>query len=261
MTPAQDILVTGGTGTLGRALVGRLLAGGHRVRSLSRHPHTGPARPGLRSYAVDLRDGAGLPEALAGVDTVVHCASTPAGGDVEAAGHLVEAVRRAGGVRHLVYISIVGVDRIPLRYYRAKLAVERLVAESGTGWTVLRTTQFHDLLLGLVRAGARSPVVPVPAGLRFQPVDAGEVADRLAGLSLAAPSGRVTDMGGPEILGARDLVRMTLTAAARRRLLLPVPLPGPTAAALRRGENLVPDHPDGRRTYAAFLAERVPGRG
>ncbi|ANZ19875.1 nucleoside-diphosphate-sugar epimerase [Streptomyces noursei ATCC 11455] len=259
MTVTTDILVTGGTGTLGRAVVGRLLDGGHGVRSLSRHPHTGTGRRRPRSYAVDLRDGTGLAEAVAGVDTVVHCASTPAGGDTEAAGRLVEAARRAG-VRHLVYISIVGVDRIPLRYYRAKLAVERLVEQSGLGWTVLRTTQFHDLLLRLVRAGARSPVVPLPAGTRVQPVDVGEVADRLVELALGGPVGHVADMGGPEVLTAGEVVRMTLAAGGRHRLPLPVWLPGPSAAALRRGENLAPEHAVGRRTYAEFLAERAGAR-
>ncbi|WP_432141868.1 SDR family oxidoreductase [Streptomyces sp. bgisy084] len=250
------ILVTGGTGTLGRPLVHRLLDDGHDVRSLSRRPHTGMERPRPRSYAVDLRDGTGLPEALAGVDTVVHCASAPAGGDMEAAGRLVQAAK-AAGVPHLVYISIVGVDRVPLGYYRTKLAVERLIEDSGIGWTVLRTTQFHDLVLQLIKAGARSPVLPVPAGVRVQPVDVREVAARLAELAAAPPAGRVPDLGGPEVLTARDLVRSTLEAGGRRRLLLPLWLPGPTTAALRRGGNLTPEHAEGRRTYAEFLSERV----
>ncbi|WP_344577232.1 SDR family oxidoreductase [Streptomyces lunalinharesii] len=258
MTDTTEFLVTGGTGTLGRAVVDRLLAAGHGVRSLSRHPHTGTAQPHPHSYAVDLRDGTGLAEAVAGVGTVVHCASTLAGGDAEAAGRLIEAARGAD-VRHLVYISIVGVDRIPLRYYRAKLAVERLVAESGIGFTVLRTTQFHDLLLHWVKAGARSPVLPVPAGIRFQPVDSGEVADRLSELALLGPAGRVADVGGPEVLTADEVVRMTLRAGGRRRLPLPVWLPGPTLAALRRGENLTPEHAVGRRTYGEFLAARTGG--
>ncbi|MGD3107114.1 SDR family oxidoreductase [Streptomyces sp. YGL11-2] len=256
MTTTATILVTGGTGTLGRALVDRLLRDGHDVRSLSRRPHTGTARPRLRSYAVDLRDGTGLADALAGVDAVVHCATAATGGDLESAELLVEAVRRAG-VRHLVYISIVGVDRIPLGYYRTKLAVERLIEESGVGWTVLRTTQFHNLVLGIVKALAKSPVLPVPAGVRVQPVEVGEVADRLAELALGPPAGRVPDMGGPEALEFRELARLTLEAGGRHRLLLPLPLPGASMAALRRGANLAPDHADGRRTYAEFLAERV----
>ncbi|MFE7783815.1 SDR family oxidoreductase [Streptomyces nigrescens] len=252
------ILVTGGTGTLGRPLVDRLLDDGHDVRSLSRRPHTGTERPRPRSYAVDLRDGTGLPEAMAGVDTIVHCATTPGGGDMEAAGRLVQAAK-AAGIPHLVYISIVGVDRVPLRYYRTKLAVERLIEDSGLGWTVLRTTQFHHLVLQLIKAGARSPVLPVPTGVRVQPVEVREVAARLAGLAAGDPAGRVPDMGGPEVLSTHDVVRATLEAGGRRRLLLPLWLPGASAAALRRGGNLTPEHADGQHTYAEFLAERAGG--
>ncbi|MFI0258324.1 SDR family oxidoreductase [Streptomyces sp. NPDC017056] len=252
------ILVTGGTGTLGRALIPRLLDAGHDVRALSRRPDTGAGRPRPASYAVDLRDGTGLAEAVAGVDTVVHCASAPKG-DTEAAGRLVEAAR-AAGVRHLVYISIVGVDRIPLGYYRTKHEVEGLIAESGLGWTVLRTTQFHDLVLRAVKAGARLPVLPVPTGVRFQPVDVGEVAGRLAALASGAPAGRVADMGGPEVLAARDLVRDTLRAGGRRRLLVPLWLPGGLFGALRRGENVTPQHADGTVRYADFLARRSGGK-
>lgn len=252
------ILVTGGTGTLGQVLVDRLLGDGHDVRSLSRRPHTGAGRPRPHSHAVDLRDGTGLADAVAGVDTVVHCASSPAGGDTEAAERLGRAAR-AAGVGHLVYISIVGVDRIPFGYYRTKLAVERLIEDSGTGWTVLRTTQFHNLVLGVIKAGARSPVLPVPTGVRVQPVEVREVADRLAGLAAGPPAGRVADLGGPEVLAAGDLVRTTLRAGGRRRMLVPLWLPGAGGAALRRGENLTPQHADGRRTYAEFLAARTGG--
>ena len=250
------ILVTGGTGTLGRALVDRLLDDGHDVRSLSRRPHTFAERPRLRAFAVDLRDGTGLDDAVAGVDAIVHCATSPTGGDTEAAGRLVAAAK-AAGVPHLVYISIVGVDRIPLGYYRAKLAVERTIEDSGLGWTVLRTTQFHNLVLGLVKTGARSPVLPVLTGVRLQPVDVREVADRLAELAAGELAGRVPDMGGPEVLEFKELAQATLEAGGRRRLLMPLWLPGSTFAAVRRGENLTPEHADGRRTYAEFLAERT----
>ncbi|GAA3194051.1 MULTISPECIES: SDR family oxidoreductase [Streptomyces] len=253
------LLVTGGTGTLGRAVVGRLLDAGHDVRSLSRRLPAGPAAPGLHPYAVDLRDGVGLAEAVAGVDTVVHCASTPAGGDEEAADHLLAAAE-AAGVGHLVYISIVGVGGIPLGYYRTKRAVERMVERSGTGWTILRTTQFHDLVLRLVKAGARSPLLPYPAGVRVQPIEVREVAARLAELALGAPAGRVTDMGGPQILDARDLVRLTLRYGGRRRLPVPLWLPGRTMAGFRAGENLAPGQAVGVRTYEQFLKERAGWR-
>jgi hypothetical protein len=90
-----------------------------------------------------------------------------------------------------VYVSIVGVDRVPLRYYRAKLQVERLIEHSGLEWTILRTTQFHDLVLRLCKALARSPVMIVPAATSVQPIDAREVAGPLVKLATTAGAGRV----------------------------------------------------------------------
>ncbi|WP_432157173.1 MULTISPECIES: SDR family oxidoreductase [unclassified Streptomyces] len=244
------ILVTGGTGTLGRLVAERLRADGHEVRVLSRHS---------RPYAVDLREGGtALDDAVAGVDAVVHCASTPRGGDEQAAAHLIAAARRAG-VGHLVYISIVGVDRVPFGYYRTKLAVERLVEESGLGWTILRTTQFHDLPVTLFRTLARLPVLPLPKGVPDQPIEVAEVADRLAELAVGAPAGRVPEMGGPEVRTLDSLARSYLRATGKRRRVVRIPLWGATYRAFRAGGHLTP-HAVGKGTFEEYLAH-AEGRG
>ncbi|MFF4442942.1 SDR family oxidoreductase [Streptomyces sp. NPDC001621] len=247
------ILVTGGTGTLGRVVTDELRAGGHEVRVLSRH-----ARP----YAVDLREGGpGLDTALAGVETVVHCASSPRGGDEKAAAHLIEAARRAT-VGHLLYISIVGVDRVPFGYYRSKLAVERQIEDSGLGWTVLRTTQFHDLVVSVLRGLAKSPVLVLPAGVADQPVEVTEVAGRLAELAVAAPAGRVSDMGGPEVRSFDSLARSYLRATGRRRPIVRLPFFGKAYGAFRAGGHLAPDHAVGKVSFEQHLAHRFgDGRG
>ncbi|MDX3643399.1 SDR family oxidoreductase [Streptomyces sp. MB09-02B] len=247
------ILVTGGTGALGRPLTERLRAEGHEVRVLSRH-----AQP----YAVDLvAGGSGLDAAVAGVDTIVHCATSPRGGDEKAAEHLIDAARRAG-VCHLVYISIVGVDRVPLGYYRSKLAVERLVEGSGLGWTILRATQFHDLLVLFFEGLSKPPVMMLPADMSDQPVAVAEVADRLAELAAGSPAGRVDDMGGPEILTFPQLARAYLTATGRRRPLLNVPLFGKAYRGFRGGGHLAPERAVGKGTFAEYLERRFgEGRG
>ncbi|MEV5014739.1 SDR family oxidoreductase [Streptomyces sp. NPDC053780] len=245
-----DILVTGGTGTLGRLVTERLRTDGHEVRVLSRHSPP---------YAVDLREnGGGLDAALGGVETVVHCATSPRGGDERAASNLVAAARRAG-VAHLVYISIVGVDRVPYGYYRSKLAVERTVEESGLGWTVLRATQFHDLVAQVLQALAKAPVLPLPAGIRDQPVEVAEVADRLAALAAGAPAGRVADMGGPEVRTFESLARAYLRATGRRRAVVKVPLAGKTYRAFRAGGHLAPGRAVGTGTFEEYLAARFGG--
>ncbi|MGV9845644.1 SDR family oxidoreductase [Streptomyces fungicidicus] len=245
------ILVTGGTGTLGRHVTERLRAAGHEVRVLSRH--TPP-------YAVDLREGgSGLDAAVTGADTIVHCATSARGGDEQAARNLIAAARRAGaGAGHLVYISIVGVDRVPFGYYKTKLAVERLVEESGLGWTVLRATQFHDLVLTVLQGMAKLPVLLLPARVKDQPVEVTEVADRLAELAQGAPAGRADDMGGPEVRTFDSLARAYLKASGRRRAVVKVPLRGAAYDAFRDGGHLAPERAVGKATFDEYLRKRFP---
>jgi uncharacterized protein YbjT (DUF2867 family) len=140
-TAVMDVLVTGATGRLGQRLLGPLQAAGHSVRQMSRRG-TGPG--GVRG---DLATGFDLRTAVAGAELVVHAASDPRGDpwqvDVAGTRRLVEAVDR-DRLRHLVYISIVGVDKIPYGYYRAKFAAEQVLLASGLPVTLLRVTQFHE---------------------------------------------------------------------------------------------------------------------
>ncbi|HEU4898373.1 MAG TPA: NAD(P)H-binding protein [Actinomycetota bacterium] len=258
----SPILVTGGTGTLGRLVVPRLLDAGREVRVLSRHDRQDGE--GVEYMPGDLATGEGVEAAAEGAELIVHLAGTPKGDEVKAR-NLARAASRAG-TRHLAFISVVGADRIPVTsavdramfgYFDAKLAAERLIAGSGVPWTTLRATQFHDLTLLAVRQLARLPVAPVPAGWRLQPVDAGEVAARLTELALGPPAGLVPDLGGPRVYDLADLVRGYLRATGRRRPVLPVPLPGRAARAYRAGANLAPDRAAGGRTWEEFLSGRL----
>jgi uncharacterized protein YbjT (DUF2867 family) len=254
----HSTLVTGGSGTLGRSVVDRLLAGGHQVRVLSRRSRPAGAPSRVDWVTGELVSGRGLAEAVAGVGLIVHCAGDPRRPRVDLDGtrNLLEAAW-AVGTPHLVYISIVGIDRVPYRYYQAKLTTERLIQDSGLPWTILRATQFHQLLLLVTRGLVRLPVVPVPAATSFQPIDAAEVAGELARLAALPPSGRVPDMGGPEIRTATSLLGAYLQATGRRRLVLPLRLPGAVFAGYRQGGHLAPDRAVGHRTWEQFLAERV----
>jgi uncharacterized protein YbjT (DUF2867 family) len=256
------ILVTGGTGTLGSLVVARLRGAGHSVRALSRRPRE--AGEGIEPVAGDLATGEGIRAAVEGAGIIVHAAGS-ASGDEQKALNLVRAASEAG-TRHLVNISVVGADRVPVvsgvdramfGYFASKLAAERAVAESGLPWTTLRATQFHDLLLGVAGQMAKLPLIPVPSGFRFQPVDAGEVAARVVELALGPPAGLVPEMGGPRDYAMADLVRGYLRAAGTRRPIVPVRLPGRAARAFRDGANLAPGGAVGRRTWEEFLAERV----
>jgi len=270
--PASPILVTGGTGTLGRHVVARLRETGCQVRILSRRGRETGTHPreigaGIEFETGDLGTGEGVDAAVEGTEIVVHCAGSAGGGkgDDEMARRIVRAAARAG-TRHLVFISVVGADKVPMAgavdrmlfgYFGAKLAAERIVADSGLPWTTLRATQFYDLVLMAARQMARLPVIPVPTGFRFQPVDAGDVAGRLVELALGAPAGLVQAIAGPKVYGMGDLLRSYIGASHLRRLTVPVWLPGRAASAVRAGAVIAPERAIGRVTWEEFLAARV----
>jgi uncharacterized protein YbjT (DUF2867 family) len=261
-TVTSPLLITGGTGTLGRLVVPLLQERGCRVRVLSRRGR--PPGGDIDFVTGDLATGLGLDAAVAGVATILHCGGS-AKGDDEKARNLVRAAARAGAP-HIVFISVVGADRIPVvsgidrnafGYFAAKRAAEQAIAESGLPWTTMRATQFHDLVLTVARQLAKSPIMPFPSGVRYQPVDAGEVAARLVELTLDEPAGLVSDFGGPHVYEFADLLRSYLRAGHRRRLLMPIRLPGAAIRAVRAGANLAPELAVGKRTWEEFLAERV----
>lgn len=265
----SPILVTGGTGTLGRHVVRHLRGAGREVRVLSRHG--GEPEPGIQPVTADLVTGDGVDEAVRGVETIVHCAGNFKG-DAAMTANLSRAASKAGAP-YLVYISVVGTDRIPVvgfgrlafAYFGAKREAERVVAGSGLPWTILRATQFYDLFLTVSKALAKLPLAPIPAGFRFQPVDADEVAARLIELALGGPAGFAPDFGGPHVYPMVDLFRSYLRATGCRRVVLPVWLPGTSARAVRAGGNLiaprVPSPPGGIKTWEEFLVERTTMAG
>lgn len=246
----RSVLVTGATGTLGREVLSATIAASHRVRATSRKNQPDDD---VRWHQCDLLTGEGLDEAVDGADVILHCATQPTGGkDVTSTQNLLDAARRAG-VGHLVYISIVGVDRIPLPYYQTKLRVEQLLAASDVGHTVLRATQFHDLIAMIFRAQRLSPLLFAVRGVSFQPIDTGAVAARLVELADAEPTGTAPDIGGPEIRSHADLAHAYRAWQGSHRPVVAVPLPGKIAAGYRAGAHLAPQNPVGSERFEDYL--------
>lgn len=243
----STVLVTGGTGGLGRPTVARLRSDGHDVRVLSR-------RPGDGHVLGDVDRDRGLDAAVDRVDTVVHLA-TNRRRDLPGTRHLLRAARDAGA-GHLVYISIVGADRIPYFYYRDKVANEHAVESSGLPWTILRATQFHSFPIEILKMQGRMPTLFAP-DLRLQPISTEETAARLAELVAGGPGGRVADIGGPEIVGFADVAERWRETTGERRRIRPVRLPGRTFRAFRE-EHHIPGVPGyGRITFDDWLAGEV----
>jgi len=239
------VLVTGGTGTLGTRLVPDLVARGHDVRVLSR-------RPGAGTHVGDLATGAGLAEATAGVELVVHAASDRRLGrsDPEQTRRLLAALPAC---RHLLYLSIVGVDAIPFGPYRTKLGCEQQIAASDVPSTIMRATQFHELLGYALSAVGRLPAAALPLAWRFQSVAAAEVAVRVADLLEGDPLGRAPDFGGPEVLTFRQILDAWRERHQRPRTVVGLRWPGRVYRSFAQGRNTCPDHREGHQTWSEFV--------
>ena len=232
------VLVTGATGTLGEAVVPLLVAAGHDVRAMTRRPararrlSAAGATPVVADLLATGGAGADLREALRGVDHVLHLASSARRDarrtEVDGTAALLAARHDAAPQALVTYLSIVGCDRTPLAYYRAKTDAEGLVRASPRA-RVVRATQFHALLASMVKVAPGLSRAMVPAGWLFQPVDVVDVAAVLAHLDDDLPA----QIGGPEVI--------TFEEVARRQTglgVLAVPVPGRLSAAVRGGSLL-----------------------
>lgn len=247
------ILVTGGKGDLGRRVVDRLRSGEHTVLVGTRTPRHAD------DVHFDLGSGVSR-ESMSGIEVVVHLATDPRNTRVETEGSArLWAAAQEAGVRHVVYVSIVGIDHHPFPYYQTKLAVEQQLESSGLPYTILRATQFHGLIPRFVEEAVRRfGFVPIPGGVPLQPVDADVVAERVAELVEGGPSGRAPDLGGLEVLEVAAMVRSYLKATRRRVIRFRAPFWGRSVAAFRRGDQLAPQSMEGGRTYGQYLEDLPP---
>lgn len=251
-----NVLVTGGTGDLGRAIVAQLLASKHTPRVLSRQAQ--PDLPqGVETVYGDLTSGRGLHEAVADVDTIVHAASSPLEAqstDIGGTRMLVQAAREAGSP-HFIYVSIVGIEHSPASYYKAKLEAEGIIAQSGLLWSVVRATQFHSFVLRLIQSlgSDRLNVIPVPPNVRLQTIATDDVAERLVTLVERGTTNQVEEIGGPQVLTLEEMVQTYLRARDREASLRVAELPNSLFAAFSANKSLSLAPARGKQTWEAFV--------
>jgi uncharacterized protein YbjT (DUF2867 family) len=255
-----NVLVTGGTGTVGRHVVMLLRQSGHRARIFSRNP-----RGHVDAVQGDLRTGAGLDKAIAGMDSVIHAATAArqsliAGADIKSTQRLLKKARDVG-IKHFVYVSIVGMEGVAYPYYRTKLKVEAIVKQDLVPWSILRATQFHELMEVFLSIFTVTPAVAMlPFDWQFQPVHAKEVAQRLVDAVQKEPAGVLPDFGGPEVRDFKSLADSWLKARGIKRDLLNIKLPFEFSRQFAEGRLLTPEHRDGKVTFEQYLEEKYPPR-
>ena len=247
--------MTGATGMLGRAVVPELLHRNMQVRAASRKPRG--SNDGVEWVVADFTTGEGVERAVQNVDAVVHLAAAPYKGGytekVEVNG--TERLLRAAPDAHIVYVSIVGVDRVPWGYFKTKLKAEALLRDN-PHVSIIRATQFFPFMERPLRLMARLGVMVMDPGIKAQPVDVHEVARRVCDRVEQGPSGSIEEFGGPEILDTESAMRQWLHAKGKRRPILRVKLPGKLGRAFREGGMTTPAATSadrGRRTWREYL--------
>jgi uncharacterized protein YbjT (DUF2867 family) len=262
------ILVTGGTGHLGRDLVEQLTAEGRPVRVFARTPGRDP---GVEWAQGDLVTGAGLDKAVTGVQTVIHAATlspiarrgsmrltdlfgSPSTVDVDGTCRLLQAAERAA-VEHFIFVSIVGLEHgFGLPYMRIKLAGEDLVRQSALPWSVVRATPFYYLVEPTLAGLRWLPVWPVP-DIPFQPVDTPDFATYLIECLDDGQRGIREEIGGPEVLSFIEIARQYQQARGLHRPIVRTPVPKAIVRNLRATGITVAQGRRGAKTWASWLRE------
>jgi uncharacterized protein YbjT (DUF2867 family) len=259
------ILVAGGTGHLGRDIVSRLKDAGHQVRVLARTPGQDTAVEWIQG---DLATGRGITEGVTGSDVIVHAATfspaasrgmfrpadfvrSPSEVDIGGTRQLLGAAGQAG-VAHFLYISIVGVQRSRVPYFRLKAAAEDVVRQSGVPYSIVPATQFYWLNDRMLGRMARLRVWPLPTALPTQAADEGDFAAYVVECVANGPGGDRQPFGGPQVMSLGELAQQYLSARRLQRRIVAVPVP---RAAVRAAAGLT--CPEGRRgttTWAEWLS-------
>jgi uncharacterized protein YbjT (DUF2867 family) len=261
---SMRILVTGGTGHLGRCIVSLVRNQGHQVRVLARTPGKDRAIEWIQG---DLATGRGIAEAVSGTEVIVHAATfsptatrgtirpidlvrSPQEVDIGGTRQLLGAAGQAG-IAHFLYVSIVGVRHTRLPYAQVKAAAEELVRQSGVPHSIVPATQFYWLLDRMLGKFARLPVWPLPTELPIQPGDESDFAAYVVECVADGPGGDRQPFGGPDIMSFGEVAEQYQAARGLQRRVLPLPLP--SAAVRAAGALTCPEGRRGTTTWAEWL--------
>lgn len=255
----KKIWITGGTGKVGSVVIPRLLEQGNEVYVLTTQPN--PKLPSaVNIYSGDLTNASTLQKAFSNADMIIHCASNfldPENVDVKGSRNMLSVIPKEK-LEHLIYISIVGVDKSQYPYYKAKFEVEQMIMKSGVPFTNLRATQFHHFVLHRIIKQFDSNtdnVLQLPENFMFQSVDISDVAEKIIELVGKTPQNKTESIGGPEVLSLEKMTQDYLNFLGRKDK---IELVQPEAFKIfQTGINLCPDKIYGKVTWAKYLENNL----
>jgi uncharacterized protein YbjT (DUF2867 family) len=250
------ILVTGSTGQLGSALLNQLKGSDYEVKITSRRKPEGMRR--FEWVYSDLLSGEGLDEAVKDVEVIIHAATSPIKNSrlIEVSG-LEKFLSKLQDIKQFIYPSIVGIEEIPLKYYKLKYEGEELLKNSSIPYTIVRATQFHGFVENLFLSKPIFKRYVIPGNIKFQSVDAGEFANHLIDLINKGPQGRTDDFAGPDIMTLREMAELKIKINNETNKVLSFSVPGKLYKSFLDGKNTNFNQKIGKITFEEYLRNRM----
>jgi uncharacterized protein YbjT (DUF2867 family) len=245
------VLVTGSTGQLGSALLKQLKNTDYQVKITSRRK---PEDVNYEWVYSDLMTGEGLEEAIKDVDVIIHAATSPRkDSDIIDVSGFNEFLDMTQHIKHFIYPSIVGIEDLPMKYYRNKYQAEELLKNSSVPHTIVRATQFHSFVENLFLSKPLFKRYLVPGNIKIQSVEVDEFAAHLIQMINVGPQGKTEDFAGPEILTLRDMAELKIKANNESNKVISLSFPGKLYRALLDGKNTNDLRKVGKVTFEEFL--------
>jgi uncharacterized protein YbjT (DUF2867 family) len=245
------VLVTGATGQLGSALLKQLKNTDYEVKITSRRK---PENVDFKWVYCDFLTGEGLEEAVNDVDVIIHAATSPRKDsdiiDVSGFNKFLDLTQH---IKHFIYPSIVGIEDIPMKYYRNKYQAEELLRNSSVPHTIIRATQFHSFVENLFLSKPLFKRYLVPGDIKIQSVDVNEFAAHLIQMINVGPQGKTEDCTGPEILTLREMAELKIKVNNESNKVVSLWFPGKLYRALLDGKNTNDLRKVGKVTFEEFL--------
>lgn len=250
------ILVTGSTGQLGSAIVNQLKGSDYKVRLTSRKKPEGIGH--CEWVYSDLLSGEGLEEAVNDVEVIIHAATSPIKNSkiIEVSG-FEQFLSKIQHIKHFIYPSIVGIEEIPLKYYKLKYEAEELLKNSSIPYTIVRATQFHHFVENLLLSKPHFKRYLIPGSIKFQSVDVGEFGDHLIGLMNNGPQGKTDDFGGPKIMTLREMAEQKIKINNETNKVFSFSIPGTLYNSFLEGKNTNDNQKIGKITFEEFLRNKM----
>lgn len=257
MIQSSQILITGGTGLLGKAVC-QILDGKSVPYQIATHQMQAPGD----SVFMDLRTGEGMDQAVRNKKVILHLASDKKHPDYDVSGtiRLIDSIQKQGLSIHLIYISIVGVEELPMPYFKQKAQVEQIIVQSGLPYSILKATQFHEYVDNALSSFFRFGVGLLPKNILVQPVSVPVVADMMVDLCFGNPTYQIQSIGGPEVLTIEDIVTQWQQARQQSKKYISFSLWGKAGRKLKRGVLTCPKNKKAGENWSSWLQDNYSGK-